>query len=273
MPTIITRAQWGFDGWLDPKDPPNTVNEKTQRTEFFTHYNGPPTRYRTGTVVPRIVHDIHKGNGWKGIGYGHVVDNAGTIYEGRGFNLQGSHCPNHNVSGYSAMGDIGEGETPSAAMLASIRWLYEEAQRRTGKALTKKGHRDGTATACPGDVLYRWVRNGMPATTAPALEEDDMPLTTEDIQKIATEVFTRPVYDSDGNMLTVGQAIGLTLRNSTRAAVDATVARKLAEEAAALGRPLTVDEIAAAAKQGSAEALDAKIADATTILGVKQEQS
>ena len=180
MPRIITRAEWGFDGWRDPKNPPSRITE-ANRTAFFTHYQGGPTRYRTGNSVPRSIHAMHKANGWKGIGYGHIVDNDGTIYEGRGFNLSGSHCPGWNTAGYSAQGHIGVGERPSAAMLASLRWLYDEACRRSGRSLSKRGHRDGVATSCPGDVLYAWVKAGMPSAggsggmTAPINTTPDTP--------------------------------------------------------------------------------------------------
>jgi hypothetical protein len=256
---IITRAEWGFDGWLDPKDPPTPVNEKTDRTEFFTHYQGGPTRYRNGFAVPRSIHAMHKANGWKGIGYGHVVTADGSIYEGRGFNLRGSHCPDHNVQGYSAQIHIGGDEKPTDAQLTSQRWLYDEACRRSGRTLAKKGHRDGTATACPGSVLYAWVRVGMPApTTAPAPLEDDV--TPEDIKAIADEVLKRPVYEADGTERTVGWAIGVTLRNSARAATDATVARTLAEAAALKGAALTADEVKGAVKAALSETVELDIA-------------
>ncbi|MFD0052045.1 peptidoglycan-binding protein, partial [Actinomycetes bacterium NPDC127524] len=54
-------------------------------------------------------------------------------------------------------------QEPSAKALAAFRALYEEACERTGRTLSKKGHKDGFATACPGTKLYAWVRAGMPA--------------------------------------------------------------------------------------------------------------
>jgi len=164
---IITRNEWGFDGWAGGV--PSSVDEKAQRTEFFTHYEGAAAVLnQTGNSVPRAIHRMHKANGWKGIGYGHVVTADGTIYEGRGFNLRGSHCPDHNTQGYSAQIHLGGNEHPTPAQLTAQRWLYDEACRRSGRKLAMKGHRDGVATACPGNVLYAWVKAGMPATAAPA---------------------------------------------------------------------------------------------------------
>lgn len=240
---IVTRREWGFDGWADPNDPPTTINEKTQRTEFFIHYNGPATGVTKGSArIMRDLHAFHKRRGWKGIAYGHVAFQDGTIWEGRGFTLRGSHCPDHNTSGYSAMGYIGEGETPSPAMLAAIRWLYDEARRRSGNALAKKGHRDGIATECPGDRLYAWVRAGMPAasggptgsggstsqpipTPKPTPQEEDMPITDEEVAKVAKAaadaVWTRTVgKDTTGQERNAGFAQGATFRDGQRQSVQ-----------------------------------------------------
>ena len=162
-PSIITRSQWGFKGWLNGQ-PPATVDPKT-RDEFFVHYNGGATGGRGGVGVPRDIDSWHKANGWAGIGYGFVVTQDGAIYEGRGFGYVGAHCPDHNKRGHSAQVFIGGDEKPSDAALASVRWLYDEACRVSGRTLAKKGHRDGVSTDCPGTALYNWVRAGMPAPT------------------------------------------------------------------------------------------------------------
>lgn len=138
------------------------------------------------------------------------------------------------------------------------------AQWTTREGICGHQHAPENAHGDPGNFpIAKFIRFLDGATT----QEDDV--TPQDIKAIADEVLKRPVYDSEGNMLTVGQAIGVTLRNSTRAAVDATIARQLAEAQALKGQALTAAEVQAAAEKGAAEALDAKIADATTILGVK----
>jgi hypothetical protein len=84
-------------------------------------------------------------------------------WECSGWNLQGAHCPNHNITGIGVQIAIGGDQEPSAKALAACRALYEEACKKTGRTLAKKGHRDGLATACPGTKLYAWVKAGMPA--------------------------------------------------------------------------------------------------------------
>jgi peptidoglycan hydrolase-like protein with peptidoglycan-binding domain len=156
---IVSRAQWGAKPW---NGSPATIS-LSQRTEFFIHYHGGEPPHSTGVAVPREVERIHRGQGWAGPGYNFMIDQNGTVYEGRGWTKQGAHCPGHNVSGLGVYIAIGGSQRPSDAALQSARALYDEACRRTGRTLAKRGHRDGIATACPGAALYFWVTVGMPA--------------------------------------------------------------------------------------------------------------
>lgn len=156
---IISRAAWGAKAW---NGTPASV-PLSARTEFFVHYDGGAHITRTGYAIMRAIEAEHLGNGWSGVGYNFVVDQAGNVYEGRGWGLQGAHCPNHNISGIGVQIAIGGDQEPSAKALAACRALYEEACRKTGRTLAKRGHRDGIATSCPGTKLYAWVKAGMPA--------------------------------------------------------------------------------------------------------------
>lgn len=123
---------------------------------------GTPITY-TGVKVPQAIERTHLNQGWAGVGYNFVIDQGGTIYEGRGWTMQGAHCPDHNVSGIGVQIAIGGDQEPSAKALSAARTLYDEACAKTGRTLAKKGHKDGFATACPGPKLYAWVQAGMPA--------------------------------------------------------------------------------------------------------------
>ncbi|MFE2104300.1 N-acetylmuramoyl-L-alanine amidase [Kitasatospora sp. NPDC059463] len=133
------------------------------RTEFFIHYDGAHPVGRTGVDVPRAIEREHLGNGWAGVGYNFVIDQAGAVYEGRGWNLQGAHCPDHNRSGIGVQIAVGGDQAPSDAALRSARALYDLASAKTGRTLAMRGHKDGFATECPGRRLYSWVQAGMPA--------------------------------------------------------------------------------------------------------------
>lgn len=156
---IISRAAWGAQAW---NGTPNAV-ALSQRTEFYVHYDGGSHITRTGYAIMRAIEAEHLAQDWAGVGYNFVVDQAGNVYEGRGWDRQGAHCPSHNVSGLGVQIAIGGDQEPSAKALAACRALYEEACRKTGRKLAKRGHKDGIATACPGTKLYAWVKAGMPA--------------------------------------------------------------------------------------------------------------
>lgn len=156
---IISRGTWGARAW---NGTPASI-PLSRRTEFFVHYDGGTPITRTGYSIMRAIEAQHIGQGWSGVGYNFVVDQQGNIYEGRGWHLQGAHCPNHNVTGIGVQIAIGGDQKPSDKALAACRALYEEACRLTGRTLAKKGHKDGFATLCPGKHLYAWVQQGMPA--------------------------------------------------------------------------------------------------------------
>ncbi|HRC64967.1 MAG TPA: N-acetylmuramoyl-L-alanine amidase [Dermatophilaceae bacterium] len=167
MVQIIDRAGWGFTGWTSPR----TVVPVGERTVFEVHYDGgAPVGHIVGTAAPQAIDAEHKGNGWAGIGYSFIVDQLGNIFEGRGWDFQGSFCPVHNRTAWAVQVHIGGDEQPSPQALAAVRGLYDEACARRGLALTPIGHRDGYATDCPGRALYAWVHTGMPITQ----EDPDM---------------------------------------------------------------------------------------------------
>ncbi|WP_026124121.1 peptidoglycan recognition protein family protein [Nocardiopsis baichengensis] len=153
MVHIIGRSQWGA---RSPRS--RATTDWSRRTEFTVHYSaGPPTQ------SVRSIQDFHMdGNGWADIGYNFLVDRDGTVYEGRGWMVVGAHAAPRNTQGIGVcfIGRDGDA-TPKAE--AAIRALYEEANRRAGRVLARKGHRDINSTSCPGDQLYAWIRAGMDA--------------------------------------------------------------------------------------------------------------
>lgn len=166
--SVVSRSAWGATPWR------GTVHSvaATERTEFFVHYHGTPPPASTGFAVPKNVEKIHLNNGWSGVGYNFMVDQSGVIYEGRGWNGVGAHCPNHNRAGVGVYVALGGDQEPSAAALRAVLAVYQEASKRAGRALKKLGHRDGKSTACPGDKLYAWVRSGFPVEGFGSLPED-----------------------------------------------------------------------------------------------------
>lgn len=199
---IVSRADWGAKPWVTQ---PYTVSLK-ERTEFLVHYHGGIPPVSIGPAVPKDCEAIHLANGWSGIGYNFVVDEAGTAFEGRGWDLVGAHCPGHNRIGLGVYVAIGGDQVPSDAALNTVRDIYDLACTKTGNPLRKTWHGANYPTECPGSHLITWVQAGMPKTvkeeTAMALDRNDLDL------MFATGKAVYEVHDVDdaGNP----ELIGLT---------------------------------------------------------------
>jgi hypothetical protein len=115
------------------------------------------------------------GRGFADIDYNHLVrSTTGEIYEGRGWNVIGSHTVDYNTSGVGVC-VIGNNQISDAAKDA-VLWLYDEYNRRCDRTLFIRGHRQlaTTGTSCPGDRIASWLAAGMPRP-----EGDDMPTVAE----------------------------------------------------------------------------------------------
>jgi hypothetical protein len=133
------------------------------RTEYFVHY----TDGGTNQALREIQDDHMVQRGKRGlqnfsdIGYNYLVDVAGNVSEGRGRDVEGAHCPGHNVSGIGVafIGRDGDA-TPPARW--TLRRLWESFSAAAGHPLLVHGHRDRDNTECPGDDLWNWVHQNMP---------------------------------------------------------------------------------------------------------------
>lgn len=168
---IVSRKSWGATPWQ------SGVNRVSisEKDCFLVHYHGGEPHDSRGVAVPRGVERIHLANGWSGVGYNFMVDQDGTVYEGRGWTGVGAQCPGYNRRGIGVYVAIGGDQRPTDEALRSVRALYDEHARRRGSAPRKMGHKDGYATSCPGPHLYAWVQSGMkspgvgsPGTSAPS---------------------------------------------------------------------------------------------------------
>ncbi|GAA1460525.1 peptidoglycan-binding domain-containing protein [Nocardiopsis exhalans] len=154
MSRLVSRSAWGARA---PRS--RTSTTWAARSGFTVHYSaGPPTQ------TPRQIQNFHMdGQGWADVGYNFLVDRQGNVYEGRGWLAVGAHAAPHNTShiGVCFIGRDGDA-TPAAK--AAIRGLYDEANRRAGKTLSRSWHGglSGNSTSCPGADLRSWVRAGMP---------------------------------------------------------------------------------------------------------------
>ncbi len=122
----------------------------SRREEVTLHYSYGPT-----SQTPRQIQNHHMdGNGWSDVGYNFLVDSGGVAYEGRGWDLVGAHAAPRNVQGVGICYIGRDGMTDAAKR--TVIALYDEACRRAGRTLDRKGHRDINSTSCPGTNNYRW---------------------------------------------------------------------------------------------------------------------
>ncbi|GAA2171207.1 peptidoglycan recognition protein family protein [Actinomadura napierensis] len=188
-PPIVTRAQWGADDSLI-KDP---IQYDSSVKAVFVHHSDTGNSY-TCAEAPSVVRSIFlyhvKSLGWNDIGYNFLVDKCGTIYAGRSGGVarpvHGAHTYGFNtdttgvavLGTYTTKDQTPSGVAPTQAALTGVARIaawklsltgVDPAGKTTltsnvtdgkypyGKQVsfyTISGHRDGFATACPGDQLY-----------------------------------------------------------------------------------------------------------------------
>jgi N-acetylmuramoyl-L-alanine amidase len=168
--------------WRAGLTPPRTAPTATPVRFVIVHHEAGSNNPVNFTQTVRNIYLLHtQTNGWADIGYNFVVAQNGTIFDGRdgqgrldGDNVLGAHfCgKNSNTMGICLLGNYMTAE-PSSAALASlarvISWklakenltnpfgrgihLPGSAEQSTLNVVS--GHRDGCATDCPGDNVYR----------------------------------------------------------------------------------------------------------------------
>ncbi|MET8113830.1 peptidoglycan recognition protein family protein [Streptomyces prasinus] len=184
---LITRTQWGA---RDYRTPNGATPYSQPRRGVKLHYLGTPYSDRAHEQCAAYVRQLQAqhmdGNGWSDIGYSFVVCTHGSVYEGRGLKRRNSANGNTtlNEQDYAVLLLVGSSglTKPTDAQLDGARDAIEYCRREGPAGDWLGGHRDGYATACPGDAVYAWVKAGAPRPTPQKQEEDPMAgLTKKDI--------------------------------------------------------------------------------------------
>ncbi|MGY0057665.1 peptidoglycan-binding domain-containing protein [Streptomyces sp. LZ34] len=149
---IISRERWGARPPWDVVKVP-----ASERTGFVVHYSA-----ASPTQTVRAIQNYHMdSNGWSDIGYNFLVDQAGRLYEGRGWQNEGAHTLHYNRT-HIAVCFIGADGDATPEAKRSIRSLYAATNNKIGKTLSTTYHSALGSTACPGNDLRSWVQAGMP---------------------------------------------------------------------------------------------------------------
>ncbi|GAB3048271.1 hypothetical protein GCM10027053_02850 [Intrasporangium mesophilum] len=183
-PAIITRAQWGADESMRPCTP----EALTGYQAAVVHHTVDSNTY-TAEQAASVIRGIYAYHTqkllWCDIGYQFLVDRFGRVYEGRVGGLDGFVLGaqaggfNSTTFGVSVMGDFTTIAFPPAVLTAVsdvIAWQADRAgfdpsmpvvltsggstRYPVGTVITVPrvmGHRDLSATECPGDRAYPQV--------------------------------------------------------------------------------------------------------------------
>jgi len=175
-------------GW-----PASAAGRATPTKGLVIHYDGSNqglARKAHSSCVAywKSTRSFHMGpaRGWADIGYSYGACPHGYVMEGRGLDRIQAAQPGGNDTWYSVTLMSGPGEDPTPAQIDAVRQLRAWLMGK-GVAGAVRGHRDFISTSCPGDRLYRLVKDGAFAK-APS-EEDDVS---------AEDVWNFPIDTGDG---------------------------------------------------------------------------
>lgn len=148
---IVTRAEWGA------RQPTKRYTMPTPTPRLWLHHAA--VEYEGAAAVRECQRFHMDSKGWADIAYSFLVDDDGTVYEGRGAGVVGAHTEGDNSSshGICAMGNY-QGRDPSDTLIRAIAGLVAHGHRLYWwPAAFTGGHRQapGAQTACPGDRLFR----------------------------------------------------------------------------------------------------------------------
>ncbi|PHN07414.1 N-acetylmuramoyl-L-alanine amidase [Flavilitoribacter nigricans] len=165
-PEYIRRSDWCPAG--NCAEHPNPAYATA--THLVVHHSAGTNQSSDWPAVVRSIWDYHvNGRGWSDIGYNWLIDPAGNIYTGRSNDAIGAHFCGTNTGtiGICMLGDFTK-QSPQPEALSSLKKLlawkacendidpltnvYHSSSQKT--LPTVIGHRDGCATACPGDLFY-----------------------------------------------------------------------------------------------------------------------
>lgn len=170
-PQIYSRADWGADESIRDQDEP----AYGEILGAFVHHTAGGNDYSADSV-PSIIRGIYSyhvvGRKWRDIGYNFLIDKFGRIWEGRYGGIEaavvGAHTANYNSYSFGAavLGDYTAKEPEQAVMNAYrdlIAWKFTSNVVRPTSDIAYpgqltlpaiSGHRDTSATECPGQRLH-----------------------------------------------------------------------------------------------------------------------
>lgn len=174
VPALITRGEWNAEPFIGTPQP--LANPSYNYMTFHHAAGFSATSLAEGLAQVKAIQDLHQNvRGWSDIGYQFVIDRGGRLYQGRPF-LDASTTLEEvprlalgaHVGGFNT-GNIGicllgcyhppEGSFCQETITPEAYDKYVEtmaflSENYAVAPTSIRGHRDFSATACPGDNNY-----------------------------------------------------------------------------------------------------------------------
>ena len=175
-------------------------------THIVVHWPG--SKGTIGTDLEKIKgyirgwQDFHMGpRGWSDIAYNVGVDQAGRLFELRGWGRRDGATSGYGGRSFSILAILGTDETPTEDMKATIRRVMDYADSRAVTGTTVRTyHGSLVQTDCPGRKLTEWVKGGLkvidrtPPKPAPPIPPKPEPLPTQPAFPLPSGSYFGPRY-------------------------------------------------------------------------------
>ncbi|XP_058790731.1 peptidoglycan-recognition protein LE-like isoform X2 [Phymastichus coffea] len=156
----VTRRQWVAQ---PPQVSPDKLTEYPPPYVIISHTATEPCYDRGSCVYTvRYIQTFHiESKGWDDISYNFLVGGDGSIYEGRGWDVEGAHTFNYNKKsiGISFIGTFTKKEPTDRQMYAAKKLIeYALQNKKLAEDYKLLGHRQCIKTESPGQVLYDIIK-------------------------------------------------------------------------------------------------------------------
>lgn len=153
-PTIISRTAWGCP---EKETSPRWLPQHSTKSFQVYHHTVSANGAEPYSTMRAVWYYQANTRGWGDIGYNYLVDRSGRIFKGRNGrdNVIGAHVYGYNTHsiGVAVLGTYVDDEPPSAA-ISGLANIFGYSAYRTHSGIKLYGHRELTATQCPGNKLF-----------------------------------------------------------------------------------------------------------------------
>lgn len=155
MTRYVRREGWGARPWKSAE-----LQDPVHIDRAYFHYadqSSPGQDFPHEAAAVAAIQRFHMDTrGWADIGYHAIIGMSGTVYQGRPVQHVGAHTLGHNTGsvGVCFLTNDGFG---LAAGAAAVDWIDLAEFLSIHRRVAVFGHREGSATHCPGDTIMGWV--------------------------------------------------------------------------------------------------------------------